>query len=388
MTKRILSLILAGALCVGLLAGCSGKDDNADKPADDPSVSQGVDTDPAVSVDLQAFYDKMMNAAVEPPMMMPLEGEMLEGFYPGLSAIDTKQAIVAMPAMTGQAIEFAFVEVANAADAKAGKDIFQARIDSVVNAEMNYPTTLEVWQTKSEIVEMGNFVCLFVHADKDVLVKAFREGTDVPAWCEPEIIDDEANYADEGAEGDTVIGGSDAPTDIVVADPVESDTPVIAPAEPSAEPSVAPSQEPAASTSMDLAATYEKWYAELNPLDENGDPTGPSTMDLAEMPEMLEGYYAGLSAIETKQMMVLMPMISAVPYEIALIEVANESDVESVKAIFQSRIDSQLDPMGMNYPMIVENWELNSRIVSNGNYIMLVASELCDTFVEKFNAQF
>ncbi len=383
MTKRILSLILAGALCVGLLAGCGSKD-NAQQPSDAPSASQPGTEDPAVSIDLGAFYDKMMNAAVEPPMMMDVAEmpEILDGYYPGLSAIDTKQLLVAMPGMTGQAIEFAFVEVSNAADVKAVKDILQARIDSVVNAEMNYPTTLEVWQTKSEIVEMGNYVCLFVHADKDVLVKAFRENSDVPEWCVPEIIDDEANYEDEMTDG----GDTDIEFPAESEQPVESDTPVIAPA----EPSVAPSQEPSAPSAegVDLAAFYEKLYAELYPADENGDPTGPSTMNAAEMPEMLEGFYPGLTAIQTKQCMVLMPMISAVPYEVALIEVANTSDVEAVKAILQARIDSQTDPMAMNYPMIVENWETNSRIVSNGNYIMLVAAEMCDTFVEKFNAQF
>ena len=78
--------------------------------------------------------------------------------------------------------------------------------------------------------------------------------------------------------------------------------------------------------------------------------------------------------------------------EIALVEVSNSADVETVKGIFQSRIDYQVgdgeSPGGAWYPEPTEMWKNNSRIVSNGNYVMLVAFEDADAVVTSFNALF
>ena len=83
---------------------------------------------------------------------------------------------------------------------------------------------------------------------------------------------------------------------------------------------------------------------------------------------------------------------SASAVEIALVEVASSADVETVKGIFQSRIDYQLgdgeNPGGLLYPASVELWQNNARIVSNGNYVMLVAVDGADSVVESFNALF
>ena len=87
-----------------------------------------------------------------------------------------------------------------------------------------------------------------------------------------------------------------------------------------------------------------------------------------------------------------MAMISASAVEIALVETASAADVETVKGIFQSRIDYQVgdgeSPGGAWYPEPTEMWKNNSRIVSNGNYVMLVAFENADGVVDSFNALF
>lgn len=130
---------------------------------------------------------------------------------------------------------------------------------------------------------------------------------------------------------------------------------------------------------IDLAEFYSSLFS---------DPDNtPAVMDLAADPEMLEAFYPGLADIETAQCMVFMPMITAVPFEIALIQVNDKADIEAVKAILQARIDNEVSNH-FNYPAVVENWELNSRIVENGNYIMMVAYEGCEEFVEAFNALF
>lgn len=138
---------------------------------------------------------------------------------------------------------------------------------------------------------------------------------------------------------------------------------------------------------IDLAAFYEELYAELYPLDSEGYSTGPFVEDFAVVPEMVEGFYPGLTAIGTKQMHIYIPAMSGVPYELVLIQVENAADVDAVKAILQARIDTE-SANQMNYPAVIENWELNSRIVSNGNYILMAVSEDCEAYVDAFNALF
>ncbi|MHA5220278.1 DUF4358 domain-containing protein [Dysosmobacter sp. Phy] len=149
---------------------------------------------------------------------------------------------------------------------------------------------------------------------------------------------------------------------------------------PSTEQKPAQEQKPAASADLsafaaDLAASQTNW---------------PGMMALEG--EALDTYYPGLSALSPKQCVVQMAMISASAVEIALVEVASSADVETVKGIFQSRIDYQLgdgeNPGGLLYPASVELWQNNARIVSNGNYVMLVVFENADGVVDSFNAQF
>lgn len=149
---------------------------------------------------------------------------------------------------------------------------------------------------------------------------------------------------------------------------------------PAQEQKPAEEQKPAASADLaafaaDLAASQTNW---------------PGMMTLEG--EALDTYYPGLSALSPKQCVVQMAMISASAVEIALVEVASSADVETVKGIFQSRIDYQLgdgeNPGGLLYPASVELWQNNARIVSNGNYVMLVVFENADGVVDSFNALF
>ena len=96
---------------------------------------------------------------------------------------------------------------------------------------------------------------------------------------------------------------------------------------------------------------------------------------------------------KTNQCGVYTAMISAAVGEIALVEVENAADVQAVKDIFQARVNYQVgddeNPGGAWYPQTIEGWKNGSRIVSNGNYIMLIAlSEGADDVVNSFNALF
>lgn len=97
--------------------------------------------------------------------------------------------------------------------------------------------------------------------------------------------------------------------------------------------------------------------------------------------------YPGIADIGTEQLVIWQPMMGAVVCEIALAEVTNASDVDAMKAVFQARINERVEG-GAWYPESIKGWEDNSRIVSNGNYVMMIAWSYCDEAVEAFNALF
>ena len=403
MKKRIFALLLIAAMSFSLLAGCGSKDDEKAPETNNPETSAPTENqDPAFGADLTEFYNKIMAAAEEGPFMMDVaaDAEMLEATYPGLKDIDTKQLVAFTPAMSAVAIEFAFVEVANAADVEAVKTIFQTRIDNQVNGGAWYPETIEGWQNNSEIVVIDNYVCLFVCAEKDGMIDALRNGTEVPVWAKAQV---PAEGEIEGGIMDMPVedgpAAFDPETEVPAFDPeAETSTAPVEPSTPAVEPST-PAVEPEtpAATSIDLAAFYNELYNKLYPLDADGMVTGPFATDLMDSeasgmtPEdaamMLEMYYPGLKDIKAKQLHVYIPGMSFSAYEVVLMELANVSEMDAVKAILQGRIDAQAAG-GAWYPEAVEGWLNNARIVTNGSYIMMAVGADCDQFVDAFNALF
>ena len=73
--------------------------------------------------------------------------------------------------------------------------------------------------------------------------------------------------------------------------------------------------------------------------------------------------------------------------ESVLIQVSDAADVDAVKDILQARVDAQVNG-GAFYPFAMEAWQNNSRIVSNGSYIMMIVSSDCDAVVNEFHALF
>lgn len=103
--------------------------------------------------------------------------------------------------------------------------------------------------------------------------------------------------------------------------------------------------------------------------------------------DLMNNYYAGLSSIATEQCKVYINMMSMNMGEMAVVQVKNSGDVAKVKSIFQARIDSMVNG-GAWYPEPTRIWSEESRVVSNGNYVMMVVGEDCDSIVKDFNALF
>lgn len=127
------------------------------------------------------------------------------------------------------------------------------------------------------------------------------------------------------------------------------------------------------SGSVDLQAFYDDMvstYEFQNLQNFTGDP--------------LDSYYPGMSGISTKQCLIMGTMLTMNNGEFCLVEVSDSKDVETVKGIFQARIDYMAGG-GAWYPGPTELWTNSSRVVSNGNYVMMVVHESCDDIVAAFN---
>ena len=120
--------------------------------------------------DLNTVYEDYIASLEEVPMMMDVTDDVVETFYPGLSAIDLQQSVLVTAAISAVAYEIAMVECADSADVETVQDIFQTRIDSQVDGGAMYPATVEAWEN-ADILTSGNVVALIVAGqDQDAAV--------------------------------------------------------------------------------------------------------------------------------------------------------------------------------------------------------------------------
>ena len=139
--KKLTALLLALVMTLAL-AACGGE-----KAQEAP--------------DLNTVYEDFIASLDEAPMMMDVTDDVVETFYPGLSAIELKQSVLVTAAISAVAYEIAMVECADSADVETVQGIFQARIDSQVDGGAMYPATAEAWEG-AEILTSGNVVALIV----------------------------------------------------------------------------------------------------------------------------------------------------------------------------------------------------------------------------------
>lgn len=137
----------------------------------------------------------------------------------------------------------------------------------------------------------------------------------------------------------------------------------------------------AAAEAPDLNQYYKDFMASL------GEENAPAMADTNEDTSYVDAFFPGLNDIELKQSVLQMAMISAVAFELDLVECAAESDVETVKSIFQARIDNQING-GAFYPGTIAAWE-KAEVLVNGNIVaLIVAGEYQSDAVDAFNALF
>lgn len=135
----------------------------AEAPATADASSSGTAGSTAESgVDLQAVYDKIMDAQenVDNIVMFPETSEdYFNGFYSGLLELDLRQTLLYMPPVTGNACEILLVEAADSENADKAEAIMKARV-KIGADDTTYPEVAEVWQTHAMVERSGNLLCM------------------------------------------------------------------------------------------------------------------------------------------------------------------------------------------------------------------------------------
>lgn len=119
-------------------------------------------------------------------------------------------------------------------------------------------------------------------------------------------------------------------------------------------------------------------------------PMDPDAEEFAK--QSIEQYLPGLLDMDLEQRVICMSMMRLNNGEFSLVQTKNAQDAETVKELFQNRVDYMVgdgeSPGGAWYPGPTELWKNSSRVVSHGNYVMMVVAEECGQIVDEFNALF
>ena len=162
MKTKLISLLLAAAVMLGLLAGCGS--DAA--PETTVPTTMPTTAPQAELPDLETLYNQgievLNQMGDDAPILFPeTDVNYLENFYPGLAAVELKQLYAGVAPVTNAPFEIILVEVADEADVQTVLDIFQARVDRECD-DTTYPENAEAWMNNCRITSRDNYVFLAV----------------------------------------------------------------------------------------------------------------------------------------------------------------------------------------------------------------------------------
>ena len=165
MKTKMIALLLAAAMMVGLLAGCGNA--SAPETTAPATTSAPETTAPQAELpDLETLYNEGMEVLAQmgddAPILFPeTDVNYLNNFYQGLADVELKQLYAGVAPVTNAPFEIILVEVANEADVQTVLDIFQARVDRECD-DSTYPENAEAWMNDCRITSRGNYVFLAV----------------------------------------------------------------------------------------------------------------------------------------------------------------------------------------------------------------------------------
>lgn len=139
-----------------------------------PSGS-GSSSSVATSVDLKKFYNDTVAAMTDAPGMTEITSDLMDGVYPGLSALKPKQTVAYMAMISAVACEVTALELSSAEDAKAAAEILRARIKQQGEDQgAFYPETVDQWKNHSQVIVNGNYVLMAAGAGNETFAANFN----------------------------------------------------------------------------------------------------------------------------------------------------------------------------------------------------------------------
>lgn len=147
---------------------------SAGKP---PAPSGGGDTsgEAPAAVDLSKFYTDTAASLTDAPGLMEVSADLIEGLYPGLTALKPKQQVAYMAMISAVACEVVALEMNSAEDAKAAKAILQTRITQQGEEQgAFYPDAVDQWQNHSQLLVNGKYVLMAVGTGSEAFAANFN----------------------------------------------------------------------------------------------------------------------------------------------------------------------------------------------------------------------
>ena len=168
--KRFLTLALSALLAVGLLTACGGTSDGS---ADTAEVS--LSSFYAGLAEEYGWTEDAASSGEEDILMMDVEGDLLESYYPGLADVATEQLIAKAPMMSAVVNEIVLAQCATEEDAAAAASILQDRVDAQAEGGAWYPESMEAW-SNAQVIQEGSYVAMIASSQyQDELAASFQE---------------------------------------------------------------------------------------------------------------------------------------------------------------------------------------------------------------------
>ena len=156
--KRFLTLALSALLAAGLLTACGGTSDGS---ADTAEVS--LSSFYAGLAEEYGWTEDAASSGEEDILMMDVEGDLLESYYPGLADVATEQLIAKAPMMSAVVNEIVLAQCATEEDAAAAASILPW-----------YPESMETW-SDAQVVQHGTYVAMIATAEhQDEITEQFN----------------------------------------------------------------------------------------------------------------------------------------------------------------------------------------------------------------------
>ena len=166
--KKLLTLALSALLTMSLLTACGGQEGDAEE------AQVALNSLYAGWAEEYHWTEDAASSGENDILMMNVEGDLLESYYPGLADVATEQLIAKAPMMSAVVNEIVLAQCATEEDAAAAASILQDRVDAQAEGGAWYPESMETW-SDAQVVQHGTYVAMIATAEhQDEITEQFN----------------------------------------------------------------------------------------------------------------------------------------------------------------------------------------------------------------------